>query len=70
MGISGEKFIDGGSTEMVVSVDGDGVWLGFFAKDGRSAVVNLGEIVRTLPKGSISADVIQAWAAERIAQRA
>lgn len=64
------KLIDGGDTEITVRVGEDGVWVGFFAKDGSSALVNLDKLSATLPEGSVSRVALATWAADRRHQAA
>ncbi len=59
------KVIDGGPVEIAVRVGDDGVWLGFFAKDGSSVCIDLDKISNTFPEGSISRTALSTWAADR-----
>lgn len=64
------KIIDGGATEITIRVGDDGVWLGFFTKDGASAVINVDEWANVYPPGSERRAALSAWAADRRHQAA
>lgn len=59
------KVIDGGPAEMSVRVGDDGVWLGFFAKDGSSACISLDKLSATFPQDSISGAALASWINDR-----
>lgn len=56
------------TADIQVRIGADGVWLGFFAEDGRSAVVSLDKLSAGLPEGSVSRAALAAWAADRVKQ--
>lgn len=47
-----------------ISVDKNGVWLGFFT-DGGSAVINVEELAGIYPPGSARRTTLNAWAADQ-----
>lgn len=59
------KVIDGGPAEISVRVGSDGVWLGFFAKDGSSVCLDIDKLLNTFPEGSIGRTALSTWAADR-----
>lgn len=51
--------------DLYIRTDAEGVWLGFFASDGKVAVVNLDKITASLPEGSISRAALDSWKRDR-----
>lgn len=48
-----------------VEIADDGMFLGFFTEDGRTAVVNLETILSALPEGSVSRSALKEWTEDR-----
>lgn len=54
------------NADVRVEIADDGMFLGFFTEDGRTAVVNLEMILAALPEGSVSRSALREWQADRM----